>query len=211
MAAVAAIGDAMRMNDLRRRVLAMKAAGPGGAARPVRFPAVHPMRPALAARALPARPMHAAIVHPALAAQAHAHARILHAGRHKLRVLGHFANQAIKTGDNRALRRLLALAKSDPHVSRLIPADFDVEATGAHDFRVTSTLTPQGLAALAGSAARPLAAEIAKSPAGRYTYRVTQGRVTDFEAAPDRRKGDGARPGTEADVIPRSSGWADRG
>ena len=218
MAAVAAMGDAMRMDDLRRRVLALKAAGQGGAMRPAHFAAARPVHPALAARALPvrpagltaARPVHGAMVHPALAGQAHAraHAGILHTGRRKLRVLGHFANHAIKTGDNRALRRLLTLAKSDPHVSRLIPADFDVEATGAHAFRVTSTLTPGGLAALAGNASRPLAAEIAKSPPGRYTYRVEQGKVTDFEAAPDGRKGAGAWSETEADIIPRSG---DRG
>jgi hypothetical protein len=204
MAAVAAVGDAMRMNELRNRVLALKAGQGRGA--PGFAPSGQPgglqRRPAGAAGS----PAHAH----AARLQA-AHAGHLAAGRQKLRVLGHFANHAIRTGDNRALKKLLKLAKSDPHVSRIVPADLDVESTGKHAFRVTATLAPEGLAALAQNAPPGLAAAIAGSPPGRYMYLVDRGRVTDFGAAPQ-TAGPYSSPyggglgGGEADVIPRSTG-----
>ena len=180
MAAVAAVGDAMRMNELRRRVLSLKAGQGRGA--PGFAPSGQPggLQRGPAGAAGPPAHVHAARMQAA-------HAGHLAAGRQKLRVLGHFANHAIRTGDNRALKKLLDLAKSDPHVSRIVPADLDVESTGKHAFRVTATLAPEGLAALAQNAPPGLAGTIAGSPPGRYMYLVDRGRVTDFGAAPTGR------------------------
>ena len=172
MAAVAAVGDAMRMNELRRRVLSLKAGQgrgapgfapsgqPGGLQRgrgcgrsaracPCGAHACSPCRPPCSRAAEAARP------------------RPLREPRHQ---------------DGRQPGAAKAPRPREVGPARLAdrPGQPRRRIDGKHSFSVTATLAPEGLAALAQNAPPGLAGTIAGSPPGRYMYLVDRGRVTDF-------------------------------
>ncbi len=101
--------------------------------------------------------------------------------RDKLDVLLPLAREAIKTGNNQVLQRLLAGAKADPHVSSLIPPDFAITTQGPGETKASGTLKIDQLLPLYRAPADPtLRRQIGKAKPGRYEYTIKDGRVTGF-------------------------------